>query len=106
MQDGKQFTDYTGNRDYNKFFGIAYKFHQKHNLPQIDAEYWRTHAIHSTDPPVLDLEYWVNVRSEASSILAKYGDDPFLFGLMAEVMTELDRQYEQLKRAQKMNREP
>ena len=87
------FTGMDEKRDYRKLYRAACDFHIAHNPPAVDTEYWRTHQPGVDTPPPAELDYWEKAARDVSGVSARYGNDPFLIGLIVEVYEELEREY-------------
>ena len=75
----KPFLDRSGTRNYNMMYRIAHDFHERHNPPRYDAE------------------YWTETAADMMETAAKAGNDPFLEALLAAVYSELARESERLR---------
>ena len=69
----KPFTDASGN-EYAELYRAAYTFHEQHN------------------PPQRDLEYWMATAKDMGELVAAYGNNEFFNGLLIKVYEELSRQ--------------
>ena len=87
------FTGMDSKRDYRKLYRAACDFHEAHNPPAVDREYWRTHTPGVDTPPPVELEYWEKAAREVGEVSVMCGEDPFLIGLLCEVFNELEREY-------------
>lgn len=76
---GKGFCDGSGTRNYSKLYRIAFEFHERHN------------------PPGLNAEYWTETAADMMETAAKAGNDPFLEALLAAVYSELARESDRLR---------
>ena len=87
------FTGMDSKKDYRKLYRAACDFHEAHNPPAVDREYWRTHTPGVDTPPQVELEYWEKAAREVGEVSVMCGEDPFLVGLLSEVFNELEREY-------------
>lgn len=87
------FTDMSGERDYKKMYRAAHDFHERHNPPTVDREYWRTHTPGLDDTPQAEIDYWLEIAQDAGKTSAAGNNDPFLTALITAVIDELDREY-------------
>lgn len=87
------FTGMDERRDYRKLYRAACDFHEAHNPPAVDTEYWRTHQPGVDTPPQEELDYWEKAARDVGEVAVMCGDDPFLTGLLVEVFEELEREY-------------
>lgn len=83
--------------DYKRLYRIAHDFHQRHNPPTIDRDYWRTHKVGIDDPPEAELEYWRSATADVQETASAHGGDPFLTGLLIDIFEELEREYKTLR---------
>lgn len=83
-------------RNHNPLYRAAHDFHERHNPPVVDWEYWRMHKEGGV-PPQAELDYWEETAKDMG-LTAKAGDnDPFLTGLLKEIYLELDREYTRIR---------
>lgn len=75
---GKGFCDGSG-RSYNAMYRAAHDFHERHNPPRCDAE------------------YWTETAADMMETAAKAGNPPFLQALLDAVYSELARESERLR---------
>lgn len=73
------FTGMDKSRNYRAYYRAACDFHERHNPPRLDAEYWDEAA------------------EDMSQVANAFDNDPFLIGLLVEIYTELEREYKILK---------
>lgn len=83
--------------DYNAMYRAAHEFHQRHNPPAVDRDYWRTHTVGEDDAPELELEYWRGVVADMQAAATAYSEDHFFVGLLISVFDELEREYKALR---------
>jgi len=88
----KAFIDSTGKRDYKTLYRLAYDFHDRHNPPTVDRDYWKGHTRGVDDTPTAEVEYWKQTAQDAAEITNTH-KDPFLTGLIRAVYEELEREY-------------
>lgn len=88
------FTGADEKRDYKAMYRAAYSYHEAHNPPQIDREYWRTHIPEINDTPPLEVDYWQRAALDIRPICDSFNNDPFIIGLLSEVYDELSREYQ------------
>jgi len=93
----KPLTDYTGERDYNRLYRIAHDFHQRHNPPTVDREYWRIRIPGVDDTPEAELRYWEETVKDMAETASAGKGDPFLQALLTAVYEELERDYKALR---------
>jgi len=93
----KPFTDHTGDRDYNRLYRIAHDFHQRHNPPTVDREYWRIRIPEVDDAPEVELRYWNEAAKDMAETISAEKGDPFLQALLSSVWDELERDYKALR---------
>lgn len=79
--------------DYKKLYRVAHDYHQRHNPPIVDREYWQTHTLGVDDSPPAELEYWDEAARDIAETASAYGNDPFLTGLLTAVYGELEREF-------------
>ena len=83
--------------DYKRLYRIAHDFHQRHNPPTIDRDYWRTHKVGIDDTPELEAEYWRRAYEDVLDTAKAHSNDPFLTGLLIAVYEELEREAKALR---------
>ena len=93
------FTGMDAARDYRAMYRAAFAFHEAHNPPTVDREYWRTHTPGFDDPPQAELDYWQHAAEDLSKTGAECGSDPFFIGLILAVYDELEREYKAARSA-------
>ena len=79
---------------YKKMYRAAWDFHEAHNPPVVDLEYWKTHTPGTDEPPPAELTYWEKTAQDIAETATRYGNDPFIIGLLTTIMDELGREYE------------
>lgn len=92
------FTGHDGSRDYKKLYRAAHDFHKSHNPPTVNRDYWKTHTPGLDDTPEEELSYWEHIAEDYGKTAAAY-NDPFLTGLLIEIMNELEREYKAIREA-------
>lgn len=90
----KPFTGIDTARDYRAMYRAAFEYHERHNPPRIDREYWQTHTPGIDETPQVELDYWEQAAQDISSACNAFNNDSFFTGLMVEVYNELGREYE------------
>lgn len=90
------FTGIDEKRDYRAMYRTAFAYHESHNPPTVDREYWRTHEPGVDECPKSEIDYWERAAQDMS---AAAGGDPFLIGLLTAVYNELEREYRATQRA-------
>ena len=95
----RPFTGIDKNRNYRAMYRAACDFHERHNPPTVDGEYWRTHTPGEDEAPQAELDYWEAVCNDMTATANSLQQDPFLTGLIIAVFEELDREYNALKEA-------
>ena len=88
------FADHTGSRDYKRIYRAVFDFHDQHNPPTVNREYWRTHEPGVDEPPPEEIAYWERMAQDMGEAAAKVGgSDPLLIDLLIAVTDELEREY-------------
>lgn len=93
----KPFTGMDKNRNYRAMYRAACDFHEAHNPPTVDREYWRTHTPGEDETPQAELDYWEKAATDIAATANSFSNDPFLTGLLVAVFDELDREYRALR---------
>ena len=88
------FTGIDENRDYRAMYRAAFEYHDQHNPPRIDREYWQTHEPGKASLPQVDLDYWGKAARDICEISKQFCNDKFMQGLLCAVYDELAREYE------------
>ena len=94
------FADHTGNRDYKRLYRVAFDFHDQHNPPTVNREYWRTHEPGIDEPPAEELAYWERMAQDMGEAAAKVesgSSDKLLIDLLIAVTDELEREYKAIR---------
>ena len=92
------FADHTGSRNYKRLYRVVYDFHDQHNPPTVNREYWRNHEPGIDDPPPEELAYWERMAQDMGEAAAKAGgSDKLLIDLLIAVTDELDREYKAIR---------
>jgi hypothetical protein len=95
----RPFTGIDKSRNYRAMYRAACDFHERHNPPTIDGEYWRTHKPGEDEEPQAELDYWENTVEDISATAGGFNNDPFITGLLVAIFEELEREYRALKDA-------
>lgn len=93
----KPFTGMDKNRNYRAMYRAACDFHEAHNPPTVDREYWRTHTPGEDETPQAELDYWEKAANDMAATANSFSNDPFLTGLLVAIFDELDREYRALR---------
>lgn len=93
------FTGHDKSRDYKRMYRAAHDFHQRHNPPTVNRDYWKTHKPGLDDTPEEELSYWDNVAKDLGETAYTGNNDPFLTGLLVQIMEELEREYKAIREA-------
>ena len=92
------FADHTGSRDYKRMYRVAFDFHDQHNPPTVNREYWRNHEPGIDDPPAEELASWERLAPDMGEAAAKAGgSDQLLIDLLLAVTDELEREYKAIR---------
>lgn len=94
----RPFTGIDEKRDYRAMYRAAFEYHDRHNPPRIDREYWQTHAPGEADPPQVDLDYWDKAAQDICEVSNRFGNDKFMMDLLAAIYDELGREYADARR--------
>lgn len=86
------FTGMNTGKDYRALYRAACNYHERHNPPKVDSEYWKSHTPGEDETPQAELDYWEEAAISVSETAAAY-NDPFLTGLLLAVYDELEREY-------------
>lgn len=89
--------DHTGGRNYKRMYRAAHDFHNSHNPPTVEREYWKDHTPGLDEPPPSELEYWNTLAQDMGAAAAGAESDPFLIGLLIAVVDELEREYKAIR---------
>lgn len=95
----RPFTGMGGKRNYRAMYRAACDFHEQHNPPLVNVEYWKAHQPGSADPPPEELEYWRRTWEAAAAIGKRAGNDPFIIGMLVAIFDELGREYDAIRAA-------
>lgn len=93
----KPFTGMDKNRNYRAMYRAACDFHEAHNPPTVDREYWRTHTPGEDETPQAELDYWEKAVNDIAATANSFSNDPFLTGLLVAIFEELEREYKALR---------
>ena len=94
----RPFTGIDEKRDYRAMYRAACEYHDRHNPPRIDREYWQTHTPGEADPPQVDLDYWDKAAQDICEVSNRFGNDKFIVDLLAAIYDELGREYADARR--------
>lgn len=94
----RPFTGIDEKRDYRAMYRAAFEYHDRHNPPRIDREYWQTHTPGEADPPQVDLDYWEKAAQDICEVSNRFGNDKFMMDLLVAIYDELGREYEAARR--------
>lgn len=75
----KPFTGMDKNRNYRAMYRAACDFHERHN------------------PPTLEGDYWSETTDDMTETANRFDNDPFLTGLLVAIFEELEREYRALR---------
>ena len=89
----RKFTGIDEGRDYRAMYRAACNYHEQHNPPVVDREYWRTHQVGKDEVPQAELEYWEKAAIDIAAVAHSFGNDPFITGLLTAIYNELGREY-------------
>lgn len=84
-------------RDYRAMYRAACNYHERHNPPAVERAYWQTHIPGADETPQAEAEYWADAARDISDTASRYGQDPFLMGLLTAVYSELEREYSAMR---------
>lgn len=87
------FAGVDSSRNYRALYRAACNFHERHNPPLVEAEYWKNHTPGIDDIPQAELDYWEDVAEDMSATASDLHQDPFLMGLLMAIFEELEREY-------------
>lgn len=93
-------------RDYRAMYRAAFEFHERHNPPQIDREYWQTHTPGIDDFPQIDCDYWEQAAQDMCNVSNNFNNDKFIMALLCAVYDELGREYKRGRQAALTTRTP
>ena len=85
-------------RDYRAMYRAAFEYHDRHNPPRIDREYWQTHEPGVDDVPQAELDYWDKAAQDICEVSNRFGNDKFIVDLLAAIYDELGREYADARR--------
>lgn len=86
-------TGMDASRDYRAMYRAACNYHERHNPPKVDSEYWKSHTPGEDETPQAELDYWEEAAYSVSEAASAFQRDPFIIGLLAVVYDELEREY-------------
>lgn len=94
----RPFTGIDEKRDYRAMYRAAFEYHDRHNPPRIDREYWQTHEPGVDDVPQAELDYWDKAAQDICEVSNRFGNDKFMMDLLAAIYDELGREYDAARR--------
>lgn len=94
----RPFTGIDEKRDYRAMYRAAFEYHDRHNPPRIDREYWQTHTPGIDDTPQAELDYWDKAAQDICEVSNRFGNDKFIVDLLAAIYNELGREYADARR--------
>lgn len=94
----RPFTGIDEKRDYRAMYRAAFEYHDRHNPPRIDREYWQTHEPGVDDVPQAELDYWDKAAQDICEVSNRFGNDKFIVDLLAAIYDELGREYADARR--------
>ena len=94
----RPFTGIDEKRDYRAMYRAAFEYHDRHNPPRIDREYWQTHEPGVDDVPQAELDYWDKAAQDICEVSNRFSNDKFMMDLLAAIYDELGREYEAARR--------
>lgn len=80
-------------RDYRAMYRAAFEYHDRHNPPRIDREYWQTHTPGVDDTPQAEIDYWDKAAQDICEVANRFSNDKFMTGLLCAIYDELGREY-------------
>lgn len=89
----KPFTGMDEGRNYRALYRAACDFHEAHNPPFVDREYWKAHTPGEDETPEAEIAYWTEAARDLRETGQRFNNDPFLIGLLVAVYNELGREY-------------
>ena len=89
--------DHSGGRNYKKMYRAAFDYQARHNPPEVNREYWKSHEPGSDPPPPEELAYWERAAQDVGQTSAAGGNDPFLMDLLMAVYNEMEREYKAIR---------
>jgi hypothetical protein len=93
------FTGMDKSRNYRAMYRAACNFHERHNPPTVDKEYWKSHIPGKDETPEAELQYWEKAVEDIGVTAGGFNNDPFLIGLLIAIFEELEREYKAMKAA-------
>lgn len=93
----KPFTGMDKSRNYRAFYRAACDFHERHNPPTVDVEYWQTHKPGEDETPQAELDYWEKTVDDMAATANSLQQDPFLTNLLVAIFEELEKEYKALR---------
>ena len=89
----KPFTGMDTSRNYRALYRAACDYHEAHNPPTVNREYWKTHIPGEDETPQEEIDYWVEAAKGLRELDQRYNNDPFLTGLLVAIYDELSKEY-------------
>lgn len=93
----RPFTGIDEKRNYRAMYRAAFEYHERHNPPTVDREYWQTHTAGEDDIPQAELDYWARAIDDLLDTGQAY-NNRFINSLLAVILDELDREYQAARR--------
>lgn len=93
------FTGMDKSRNYRAMYRAACNFHERHNPPTVDSEYWKNHIPGKDEAPEAEFQYWEKAANDIAATANSFSNDPFITGLLVAIFEELEREYKALKDA-------
>ena len=93
----RPFTGIDKSRNYRAMYRAACDFHERHNPPTVDGEYWRTHKPGEDETPQAELDYWEKTVDDMAATANSLQQDPFLTNLLVAIFEELEKEYKALR---------
>ena len=94
----RPFTGIDERRDYRAMYRAAFEYHDRHNRPRIDREYWQAHTPGIDDTPQAELDYWDEAAQDICEVSNRFDNDKFIIDLLAAIYDELGREYAEARR--------
>ena len=80
-------------QDYRAMYKAAFAYHEQHNPPTVDHEYWKTHRPGEDAAPQVELDYWTQAARDIGEASKAFDGNLFFMGLLTEIYKELERAY-------------
>lgn len=91
------FTGADKSRNYRAMYRAACNYHEAHNPPTIDREYWKTHTPGIDDTPEAELKYWEKAAEDLVAIDEPFKNDKFFIDLIVAIYSELEKEYKAMR---------